>query len=204
MASSVAEPRPERRRTFAPAVLVGLAAAGLVAVAGNQPWAKADDDQGGIGEQVAAVSVAVGDAKAPLATALALVVLASWGVLLVTRDRFRRVVAWLAAVASAGLLAAVVAAVVAAPDVVADAYEPYGVTDLGVHRTAWCWLAVAGAVLALGAAVVAVRDVRHWPQMGRRYDAPGSADDAGAGERSNLDLWKAMDEGRDPTTPPDP
>ena len=36
--------------------------------------------------------------------------------------------------------------------------------------------------------------------MGKRYDAPGAADAAAApGERSNLDLWKAMDEGRDPT-----
>jgi hypothetical protein len=36
--------------------------------------------------------------------------------------------------------------------------------------------------------------------MGRRYDAPGAAEPQPApGERSNLDLWKAMDEGRDPT-----
>lgn len=184
-------------------MLVGLASAALVAVAGNQAWAEAEEGQG-IGEQVASVSVAVGEARAPLATALALVVLASWGVLLVTRGRFRRVVAWFGAVAAAGLLAAVLAAVFAAPDVVADAYEPFGVTDIDVHRTAWCWLALVGAVLALAAAIVAVRDVGNWPQMGKRYDAPGGAagdaDDASEpGERSNLDLWKAMDEGRDPT-----
>jgi uncharacterized membrane protein (TIGR02234 family) len=189
----------ERRRTFAPAVLVGLASAGLVAVAGNQAWAEADKG-GGIGEQVASVSVAVGEAKAPLATALALVVLASWGVLLVTRDRFRRVIGWLLAVAATGLLVAVVAALVAAPGAVSDAYEPYGVTDIDVHRTAWCWLAAAGAILALGAALLAVRDVRHWPQMGKRYDAPGVADAVpDPADQSNLDLWKAMDEGRDPT-----
>jgi uncharacterized membrane protein (TIGR02234 family) len=192
----VAEPR---RRTFGPVVLAGLASAALVAVAGNQPWADAETGEG-VGEQVASVSIAVGEAKAPLATALALVVLAAWGVLLVTRGRFRRVMSWVGAVAAAGLLAAVLAAALAAPDVVSDAYEPFGVTGVDVHRTAWCWLALAGAMLALGAAVLAVRDVGRWPQMGRRYDAPGGASaDPEPGERSSIDLWKAMDEGRDPT-----
>jgi len=186
-------------RTFGPAVLLGLASAALVAVAGNQPWAEADEGQG-IGEQVASVSVAVGEAKAPLATALALVVLAAWGVLLVTRGRFRRVTAWVVAVVSVGVLVAVLAGVFAAPDVVADAYEPYGVTDVEVGRTAWCWMALAGAMLVLAAAFLAVRDVGRWPQMGRRYDAPGAAGGEKESEdRSNLDLWKAMDEGRDPT-----
>jgi len=186
-------------RTFGPAVLLALASGALVAVAGNQAWAKAEEGQG-IGEQVASVSVAVGEAKAPLATALALVVLALWGVLLVTRGRFRRVVAWATAVFTVGLVAAVVGALFAAPDAVASAYEPYGVTDVDVARTAWCWVALAGAMLALGAAALAARDVGHWPQMGKRYDAPGAAEPGpDPAERSNIDLWKAMDEGRDPT-----
>jgi uncharacterized membrane protein (TIGR02234 family) len=189
----------DHQRTFGPAVLVGLASGALVAVAGNQAWAKAAEGQG-IGEQVASVSVAVGEAKAPLATALALVVLAAWGVLLVTRGRFRRVISWVVAVVATGLLAAVVGAVLAAPDAVLDAYEAYGVTDIDVQRTAWTWLALAGAMLSLGAAAIAVRDVVSWPQMGRRYDAPGAAEaKADPAESSNLDLWKAMDEGRDPT-----
>ena len=186
-------------RTFGPAVLVGLASAALVAVAGNQAWAKAAEGQG-IGEEVASVSVAVGEAKAPLATALALVVLAAWGVLLVTRGRFRRVISWVLAVVAVGLLVAVVGALFAAPDAVADAYAPYGITEIDVQRTAWSWVALVGAMLALGAAALAVRDVGRWPQMGKRYDAPGAAEsEAEPGERSNLDLWKAMDEGRDPT-----
>ena len=192
----------DQKRTFGPTVLVGLASGAMVAVAGNQAWAKAAEGQG-IGEQVASVSVAVGEAKAPLATALALVLLASWGVLLVTRGRFRRVISWLVAVVAVGLLAAVVGAFLAAPDAVLDAYKPYGVTDIDVQRTAWTWVALAGAMLALGAAAIAARDVGSWPQMGRRYDAPGAADaDPDPEERSNLDLWKAMDEGRDPTQGP--
>ena len=180
-------------------MLVGLASAALVAVAGNQAWAKAAEGQG-IGEEVASVSVAVGEAKAPLATALALVVLAAWGVLLVTRGRFRRVISWVLAVVAVGLLVAVVGALFAAPDAVADAYAPYGITEIDVQRTAWSWVALVGAMLALGAAALAVRDVGRWPQMGKRYDAPGAGEsEAEPGERSNLDLWKAMDEGRDPT-----
>jgi uncharacterized membrane protein (TIGR02234 family) len=194
----VAEER-RSRSTFGPAVLVGLASAALVAVAGNQAWAKAAEGQG-IGEEVASVSVAVGEAKAPLATALALVVLAAWGVVLVTRGRFRRVISWVLAVATVGLLAAVVGALFAAPDAVADAYAPYGITQIDVQRTAWSWLALVGSILALAAAAVAVRDVGRWPAMGKRYDAPGAtAATPAPGERSNLDLWKAMDEGRDPT-----
>jgi hypothetical protein len=130
-------------------------------------------------------------------------VLASWGVLLVSRGRFRRVISWLVGIVAVGLLAAVVGALIAAPDVVRDAYELYGVSDLEVQRTAWSWLALAGAMLSLGAAAIAVRDVGSWPQMGRRYDAPGADEaDPPPEERSNLDLWKAMDEGRDPTQGP--
>jgi hypothetical protein len=38
--------------------------------------------------------------------------------------------------------------------------------------------------------------------MGRRYDAPAAAPEAPAAppeDQENLDLWKAMDDGRDPT-----
>jgi len=37
--------------------------------------------------------------------------------------------------------------------------------------------------------------------MGSRYDAPGAAGSADRPEEpeSNLDIWKALDEGRDPT-----
>jgi hypothetical protein len=37
--------------------------------------------------------------------------------------------------------------------------------------------------------------------MGRRYDAPAGQEPPAKApeEQENLDLWKAMDEGRDPT-----
>ena len=36
------------------------------------------------------------------------------------------------------------------------------------------------------------------PAMGSRFDSP-AARDAGATPKSDEDLWKALDEGRDPT-----
>ncbi len=41
-----------------------------------------------------------------------------------------------------------------------------------------------------------------WPEMGTRYDAPtgaGAAHAHDAGPKENIDIWKALDEGRDPT-----
>ena len=44
--------------------------------------------------------------------------------------------------------------------------------------------------------------VPRWPEMGTRYDAPtgaGAADAHDAAPKENIDIWKALDEGRDPT-----
>ncbi len=55
------------------------------------------------------------------------------------------------------------------------------------------------------ASLAAVRLAPQWPEMGSRYDAPTSAAAAGAvvarpvAEQSNLDLWRSLDEGHDPT-----
>jgi hypothetical protein len=43
--------------------------------------------------------------------------------------------------------------------------------------------------------------VPQWPEMGRRYDAPTDAP-ATQEIESDRDLWKALDEGRDPTRDP--
>lgn len=197
------------RRSMGPTVLLGLASAGVVAVAGNQPWAKAstsaDDDA--LTSAAAGVAGAVSNAEAPLATSIALVVLAAWGVVLVIRGRARRVMTWLLALAAAGLLLTAVVTWAAAPDAVTEAYQRSG-ASVDVARTWWCWVAVVAAMVSLAAAVLAARQVAHWPEMGRRYDAPATDSDSGTdggldqedlADRSNLELWKDLDEGRDPT-----
>ena len=190
----MAEETGGRRRTFAPVALLGLAAAGVTAMAGNNPAAEAETSS----------AFVTYDAHLPLVTALGLVVLACWGVLLVTRGRVRRAVAVLGAVASAGALVAVVAAWSQVPDQLRDELALVGVTDATVSHTTWYWLAALGAVLSLLTTGLAVLLTPHWPEMGSRYDAPTSAGAVPAAdpeEQSNLDLWRAMDEGRDPTSP---
>ena len=176
-------------------VLVGLAAAGLTAIAGNSPAAKA------AGTTAVSSGLVSYDAHLPLATALGLVVLACWGVVLVTRGRVRRAVALLGAVASAGALVTVVAGWTQVPDQLRDELAQVGVTDASVSHTAWWWAALVGALLSLVTSVAAFVLAPAWPEMGSRYDAPGTAaaPEQAPEEQSSLDLWKAMDEGRDPT-----
>ncbi|MDN4173069.1 Trp biosynthesis-associated membrane protein [Nocardioides sp. SOB77] len=195
-----AAPAAGGRRTFGPVVLLGLAGGTLAAVGGSRPWAEAGDDGGA----AALAGYALSDAgEMPAATAAALVVLACWGVVLVTRRRVRRGVAVLGAVAAVGLVAAVVVGWSATVDDVRALYDDTGtVPDIG--RTAWFWASALGSVATLVASVLAVRLVPTWPEMGTRYDAPAGAAGAPAAtvppeDATNIDLWKAMDEGRDPT-----
>ena len=186
------------RRGFGAVVGAGLASAVLAAVAGRQPWAHGSAP-GGFGE----LSATVEAGKVPAAGALSLVVLACWGVLLVTRGAVRRAVAGLAVLASLGLAASVVVGFSTAPDHVRDAYHQLGVAHPDAGLAGWYWVAGVATLLTLVTTLAAVRLVPTWPEMGRRYDAPADAGpaptDRAPEEQDNLALWKAMDEGRDPT-----
>lgn len=185
------------RRTFGPVVLVGLAAAGLSTVAGNQECATVGRGDNGDPHPVATM---VQGAQLPLAAALGLVVLAAWGVALVTRGRVRRGAAGLGTVASAGLLATVVRGFWTLKQAIRDDAAEIGVT-VPAELTGWYYAALVGAVLSLVATLAAVKLTPHWPEMGSRYDAPGAAEPASVPpeERSSLDLWRSLDEGQDPT-----
>jgi uncharacterized membrane protein (TIGR02234 family) len=143
-------------------------------------------------------------ASSPLGTALAFVVLACWGVLLVTRGRFRRGVAALAVLTALGYAATVAWAPSNLPDHLAEQVRRRTGTTLDdTAITGWFWLAVVAGVLVLASTVLALRLVRTWPEMGTRYDAPTGAPAAGTDDAvpptDNIDIWKALDEGRDPT-----
>jgi uncharacterized membrane protein (TIGR02234 family) len=190
--------RPHRR-SFGPVVLLGLASATLVAVAGNRTWAEADS---GAARDVSSLALSVDAGKMPAATALALVLLACWGVVLVTRGRVRRAVAALGVLAALGALASVVMGWTSVVDALRNDLASVGVTDVEIGHTGWFWAAAVGALLALASSVAAVVLVPGWPEMGSRYDAPGAQEPAPVVEpedQSSLDLWRAMDEGRDPT-----
>ncbi|RYC10833.1 Trp biosynthesis-associated membrane protein [Nocardioides zhouii] len=204
----MAEP-DKRRRTFGPVVLVGLAAAGLAAVAGTKPWASGTsgtiDSTDDAASTLGSASPLATAAESPLAGALALVVLACWGVLLVTRGRFRRAIAVLALVTAVGLAIVTVEGLWSVPRKLTDAlFELSGTDTASAGITGWYVAAVVAAALCLVTTLAAVRFVRHWPEMGTRYDAPAGTrtptdDAAGEPPTENIDIWKALDQGRDPT-----
>lgn len=210
-----ARPPGGRRRTFGPVVLAGVAAAVVAAVAGTKPWVAGES--GGIessdGGAMSSVLSLDSVAESPLAAALSLVLLACWGVILVTRGRFRRAIAVLALLAALGLTAATIEAFFNLPDALAASLlELSGVDTVSTSLTAWYPVALVAALASVPSTLAAVRLVGSWPEMGTRYDAPAGTQAGGAaGQDSrddashdhppteNIDIWKALDEGRDPT-----
>ena len=202
-----------RRRTFGPVVLLGLATAGLAAVAGNRAWVRWSAEREGPGSLLRIT----GDdsATVPLAGALALVLLACWGVVLVTRGRVRRAVAGLGLRWLLGMVLTAVLGLRSATDGLRDDLAEAGVADLSD--------AVGGVVLGVPrecASSAWPRPVWRsgWHPRGPRWAAGTTlrAPERGAAGRDPdarqdtkaVDLWRALDEGRDPTLtdhrPPDP
>jgi hypothetical protein len=179
---------------FAPVVLLGLGSATLLTVTSARAWFKMDLPQ------LARVGLTDDALRAdmPLALALSLVVLAGWGVVLVSRRRLRRVALAIALFADLGVLACAAQAPFTLPDQIREQ-----VLD-GDHMSAFptyaYLVAVPAAVLALAALVVGLRLAPRWPEMSSRYDAPTAS--AAPAATDDLSLWKALDEGHDPTAPP--
>lgn len=196
------DPRPHRG-SFGPVALAGVGTAALAALAGSRPWIGAGSTGGSADASMAAVDQGT---RYPAASAVSLLLLAAWGVLLVTRGRVRRAFAVVAALAAVGLVATVVTGYLTLPDQVRVGFEELmgrGGQDNGF--TGWFWTAAVAAVLAVPPALLAVRLVPQWPEMGSRYDAPASRDGQPTTEiRTERDLWTALDEGRDPTTGDEP
>jgi uncharacterized membrane protein (TIGR02234 family) len=191
----VTTPGVKRATHFASVVLAGLATAGLAAVASAKPWFAASLDV----QQRLGVRESDRSADMPLALALALVVLAAWGVVLVSRTRARRVVLTLSALAAAGLVACVVAAPFSLPGQVRDQVGA-GRGSFGVGPSGWYVAAAVAAVLGLVAVLAAWVLAPRWPAMSSRYDAPAGRRTSEAADETSL--WKALDEGRDPTSEP--
>ncbi len=192
------------RRGFAVVVVAGLAAAGLAVLASGRAWVTAELESGDA-DWAMAFGAAGAGGQAPLATALAPLLLAVWGLVLVTRGRFRRTAAWLLPVTAVALLAATLWGARSAADSLRADLEDLGHVEVNLDLTGWFWCAVLAAVLAVPLCLIAARSAPGWPEMGGRYDAPGGDQapaPAAAEDGSNLDLWKAMDAGRDPTADP--
>ena len=165
--------------SFARTVLVGVASAGLAVVASNSVWAVRDD-----GAPSRPVELAGSD-LVPLVVPLTLVALACWGAVLVLRRRGRRVVAVLGAAAGIAATAVTVTRLAGSDDL-----------DL----SPWPWVVAASAAVTAGALARVWVAAPDWPEMSSRYDR--RAEDARAREdrpQGPAELWRALDEGRDPT-----
>jgi uncharacterized membrane protein (TIGR02234 family) len=199
--ATAASPRT-RSRSFGPTVLAGLAGAGSAAVAAARDWATAAS--GGAGATRVS-AVAKGSESAPLAVALALVALAAWGTVLVLRGWARRAVAAVGALAAAGTAAAVVAAYSRATDDATTETVVRGATrdSVTASLTGWYYVCAVGAVVTLLAFCLAVRTASSWPAMGSRYDNPAvrgtGSEESSTRPVTEQDMWRALDDGQDPT-----
>ena len=180
----------EGRKLFWPVLLVGVGSGALSAVAAARPWGSATSTMAG---QLSPDIEASGTDVAPLALALALVALAAWGTILVLRGRVRR------AMAVVGLLAAlgVTATLAASYSRISDIAQRLAGDAAGGSTSVspWFFLCLVGALVEIVAFGLATWLLPAWPEMAARYDAPGAADRA----PDQTDLWKALDEGHDPT-----
>lgn len=184
-----------RRRTFAPVVLLGLLASALSAVASSKVWAAL-----GSADARVVASWITSSGELPLASALSLAALASWGAVLVSRGHWRRWIATLGLLIAVGSLATAVVGYWRAPsDLQHAAQNALGNTlSSSPSLTGWYWTAVLADVAVVVALALAVRDAPAWPSMSTRYDAPTGAREPEE-MKSSLDVWKALDQGTDPT-----
>jgi len=173
-------------------MLLGLAGSGGAAVAATRGWVDFGGESAGAMAHVASIAD-----QAPVPGALALVALAGFGTLLVTRGRVRRFLAVVTAAASAAVVLAVVLAAPRLLDQARVGFSSVGADPAGLALNAWVYLSAAAGTLSLLAALAAWRWAPEWPEMGRRYDAPqGRRTEE---PRNPEDWWRALDAGEDPS-----
>lgn len=189
-------------RGYAATLLLGLAGAVAVTVAVTRPWIRGTADVPGLPTIEADVS---GTTLSPLAGALGVVLLASFGAVVATRGWVRRALGGLVVVASVIVLVSTVAPPDAA-DALEEALSAKGWAGGDYTRDAvgWRWLALVGAVSCLLAGCAVALRGHRWAVMGSRYDAPAATSPrpaAGAADQEldDAELWRALDQGHDPT-----
>lgn len=186
------------RRWFAPAVLALVAGGGLTFVTMRQTWATATLTAAGLPDDELAVT---GAEAMPVVSALGLVLLASALAVLAGSARVRRVLGVLVIVVAVASLAWVALGSGSAIDAALDDAVRESATFTGTNQpettdvTMWPLATIACLALAALAGAVVARFAPAWPTMSSRYEAPGARP---AGDDES-DMWKAFDEGRDPT-----
>lgn len=196
-------------RAYAAALVGGLSCAAGVAVGVTRPWYEASATVRNLPRLEAS---ATGSALEPLAGALGVVLLASFGAVIATRGNVRRAVGVLIVVC------AIVVLVAAAHPSGSEQALREGLSARGwsggsysVSGNPWRWLVLLCSAGCLAAGAAVARYGAGWPTLGQRYEAPAQlADSANVSESVQDDadadasltdeqLWRALDGGHDPT-----
>ena len=187
------------RRLYAPVVLGTLAAGGLAFFAASRTWAHVRVATDGLPSD--SVDVTGTDAQ-PLVSALALVVVTAALAVLAASPRVRRVVGGFTVVVA--VLAAVIVLLggssldSAVDHAVKESPAFTGTGDHDFTTSAWKYVTVLALVVAAALGAITAKLGATWPTMSSRYDAP-AARPAVTAPQSDAEMWKALDEGRDPT-----
>jgi uncharacterized membrane protein (TIGR02234 family) len=178
-----------------------LAALGLL-VSAFRPWVTGAVDDAVLG---ATRISATGAEVAPGLTAVALAVGAA-AVAAVAAGRVARVVAVVGYAVCLAIAVGLAVRVVADPagvlgPVAASRVGRTGSVETVARVTAWPWLALLAAAVALVGLVGAVVGLRTWGGPAQRYESPETADGAVAGPRGErvASDWDELTAGRDPT-----
>lgn len=187
------------RRLYAPVVLGTLAAGGLAFFTASRTWAHARVAAEGLPPDTVRVS---GSDSEPIVTALALVAVTAALAVLASSPRVRRGVGvFTVGVALAGIVV-VLSGGSSVDDAMAKAVKASpaftGSNSPATHHTIWLALTVVAFVLVAGLGALTARFGPAWPTMGSRYEAP-RARPADVVPQTDVEMWKALDEGRDPT-----
>ncbi len=192
-----------RRALYAPTLIIGLLGAVGITVGTSRPWVSATATVPGLPTIHA---TATGADLAPLVGALGVVVLAAFGAVVATRGWLRRGLGAGVLVASAVVLVAVIDPA-GSGDVLRDGLSAKGWSG-GSYQSStepWRWLVLVAALATALAGASTARYGAGWAVMGSRYDAPRAgraATSVPAEELSETDVWRAIDQGRDPTQTP--
>lgn len=187
------------RRLYAPVLLGTLAAGGLAFFAASRTWAHVQIATDGLPSDSVDVTGSEGQ---PLVPALAVVLVTAALAVLASSPRVRQGVGVVTVLVAVAGVAAVLLGGSTLDDAVRAAVEksPAYTGDGGRDFTTsgWKYVTVLGFVLAALLGAVTARFGATWPTMGSRFEAP-AARPAVAAPQSDAEMWKALDEGRDPT-----
>lgn len=186
---------------YAPTLVLGLLGAVALTVGVSKPWLTATAKQSSLPTLHAEVT---GADLAPIAGALGFVVLAAFGAVIATRGWVRRALGVLIVVAAAVVLVAAIDPP-GGTDSLRDGLTAKGWTSgsFDTATTWWRWLTIVGAIVCILAGLAVAAYGGRWATMGSTYDAPHPRPAADvvppAEDLSEAELWREIDQGRDPT-----